>query len=263
MCQLLNHWQKVVGADLNRGQLLDFHEAVQFVCTQDCSQLSDCIFGLLGIASSYIQPDYNTPLLELYTASLYNTLLSLWCQRPAESSNSAQELSSKFPHIGNALIYSFKFEPFQEIPFLISYEDVGRFMPRRQRPGLQALLFYRTRTLLSKFQRGTPGKFRFKKKWYETSGQALRRFSRDFDLRVDGSIACEEAAKSNDEILEGPSHCPQRMSCSAWVSLIHSICDEMWTRASADIQQTSGDEITNMTPLASHHAESRIPKLGI
>lgn len=264
MCKQLCQWQKSAGADLQDGTLLDFHDAVIFFARQNCSQVSDSIFGLTGIASGYIRPDYNMPAVELYIASLYNTLLSLWRRRPPESAKPAEERSdfemlealglpvSKLKSVGEALLHSFKIEPFQDVTFLISYEVCKRFIPGTQLLVQQYLAYswlLRTSYTKLKFHReAEPGRLRPEGKvdrlmttrWYETEDQAFQRFHRDLCGRSAKMLARVEARKKRNKDMTGPAPSLQKMSCSAWVALVHSICDDIWVRASADTAAQAG-----------------------
>lgn len=227
MCKQLWYWSKNAGADLQAGRLLAFHEAVEFFAVQNCSQVRDSVFGLLGISDSCIRPEYTMSITELYARTLYNCLVSLWVKRPRELPDPNQKLSyfetlqslgsdySKLRSIGETLIHAFKLDRFQGIVFLVSYEVCKRFLP-----GLQLLAHHAlasswlmdTSYLKLEFEAADKGLM--KQKWYDSENQALRRIDRELLRRLNEGLTYLEAAEKVDRDLKAPGDDGQKMRYS-------------------------------------------------
>lgn len=245
MCKQLWYWSKSAGSDLQVGNLLPFHEAVEFFAIQNCSQLRDSVFGLLGISKTYIQLDLHVPIVELYAATLYNCLLSMWANPPEQhpSTSNLKNLQSleldytKLKSIGETLMHAFKLDPFQEVIFLISQEVCRRFMPGRQQIGQQALASsWLLHMEYIRYEVGAADNGLLKKKWYESEDRTLQRFHKDLERRSrDGLADLEKARATNKDAIAPGEDVPKR-TYSEWVKFVHSMCDDIWARYQADVE---------------------------
>ncbi|KAF7191777.1 hypothetical protein HII31_06822 [Pseudocercospora fuligena] len=254
MCKQLWHWQHSAGRDLHAGKLLSFDEAVQFFSAQLCQIAHDNVFALFGIAECSIDPDYNMPMMELYTSALYNYMLCLWSRRPSpaprwdstklESWNILNSLGlvyTKLAPLGQALMHAFQLDPFDEIVFLVSYLVCQRFNATaaslaQQRLAWDWLLF----TKYTNFDvRRTDDLL--KRRWYESDDMALNRFHNDLLDRFHKALdrqkkyqgADKELTAPTHQQLEAPANDGRVMRYSAWVHTTIEVCDKIWERWSS------------------------------
>ncbi|PPJ52362.1 hypothetical protein CBER1_09838 [Cercospora berteroae] len=252
MCKQLWHWKDSAGQDLQKGKLLKFHEAVAFFSIQQCGVMHDNVYALLGIAECAIKPDYDMPLMDLYTAALYNYLLSLWSvQRSGHDGKTAIgtrdwdtliDLGLDYNKLlapGETFLHAFQLDPFHDLVFLMTYEVCKRFSEDATllaTQGLAANWLFHTES--TKLEVGAANDL-VKRKWYESEDRALKRFDKDLMARVEKANERLEKLKRKDGALEAPhwgapikapASDGRTKTCSEWASGAKSLCDNVWTR---------------------------------
>ncbi|EME82157.1 uncharacterized protein MYCFIDRAFT_83590 [Pseudocercospora fijiensis CIRAD86] len=265
MCKQLWHWHNSAGRDLHAGKLLSFQEAVQFFSAQLCKVAHDNVFALLGIAECCIEPDYNMPMMELYTSALFNYMLCLWSRRSSmahnvdgtklnnwDTLNSVGLDYDKLKSLGEALMHAFQLDPFHGVVFLISYHVCKRFVSNAAILAQQGLasnwLFH---TEYTRLEFGSANDL-LKRRWYESNDMALRRFHNDLLDRSHKALDRHNKYEKTDRELAAPTHHQLKapandgrvMRHSEWIRATNDVCDKIWERWSSHASRPSLDAFT-------------------
>ncbi|KAI5357580.1 hypothetical protein Slin14017_G120820 [Septoria linicola] len=228
--------------------------AVQFFSIQQCGVLHDNVYALLGIAYCAILPDYDMPIMDLYTSALYNYLLSLWAMRPPDDGISYETLRdwdmleklgldySKLQALGETFMHAFQIKPFHELVFLVTYHVCRQFSAEAALLMVQGLasnwLFH---TEYTKLETGSAEDL-VKRKWYESEDRAVKRFNKDLMARTDSAMKLLEKVQRANRMLAAPlweSPAKALVSdgrskpCLDWITSTDAICDEILTRWTA------------------------------